>query len=112
VGGQGPYVVKPPLIGIPSTPKPLSMVEVLKAEGDALSKQIARYHQFRASDAFKALNPLDAHLYTLAMEQMQTLLHTYTIRLARASDAEKGYVPDTATTLPGGKPGIIKPNGH
>lgn len=99
---------------IPATPmspvpKPRTEVDAIRQEGDALAQRLAVMNHVKDSDAFKAASPLDAHLFTLQMEAMQTYLHILTIRLARANDAINGILPDTASAL-GKKPSIIKPN--
>jgi hypothetical protein len=82
-------------------------VQRIYAEGDELSARLAKANAFIQSDAFKALQPLDAHLLSLQSELMQSYLHVLTIRLARANDAHNGVLPDTATAL-SAKPGIIR----
>lgn len=74
-------------------------VRAIKAEGDELSKRLAAMHAVKTHDSFKALAPLDGHLFILQMENMQTYLHILTIRLARANDRANGILPDTAMVL-------------
>lgn len=98
-------VIQPPQPGLPMSPE----VRAIRAEGDQLAQRLAAMNQVKDSPVFKEIVPLDAHLFTLQMEIMQSFLHVLTIRLARANDAANGRLPDTATAL-GKKPGIIKPS--
>lgn len=86
-----------------------STVLAIRAEGDELAQRIAAMMAVTRTPAFKAMNPLDAHLFTLQAETMQAVLHVLTIRLARANDADHGVLPDTASAL-GAKPIILKSN--
>lgn len=83
-------------------------VRAIREEGDILARRLAAMGQVKDSKAFKEALPLDAHLFTLQMEAMQSYLHILAIRLARASDVAKGIMPDTASAL-GKKPIIAKP---
>lgn len=98
-------IIGQPQPGLPTSPE----VRAIRAEGDQLAQRVAAMGQLKESDLFKEVAPLDAHLFTLQMEVMQSYLHVLTIRLARANDAANGRIPDSATAL-GKKPGIIKPN--
>lgn len=89
-----PQIIKPPPPGM-SNPA----VRAIHEEGDALAKRISAMALFQNTDAFKALDPLDAHLFTLQMEAMQTYLHILTIRLARTNDAANGRLGAAAPTL-------------
>lgn len=98
-------ILDPPKPGLPASPE----VRAIREEGDQLARRIAAMNAVKESDAFKAANPLDAHLFALQMEIMQSQLHVLTIRLARANDAANGILPGTARAL-GAKPVIINPN--
>lgn len=83
-------IIQPPKPGQPLSPE----VRAIRAEGDELAKRVAAMNAVRGSDAFKEANPLDAHMFTLQMEVMQSYLHILTIRLARANDAANGLILD------------------
>lgn len=83
-------------------------VRAIREEGDKLAQRMAAMNQVKGMAAFKEAAPLDAHLFSLQMEIMQSYLHVLTIRLARANDTAHGVLPDTATAL-AKKPIIIKP---
>lgn len=53
-------------------------------EGDDLARKLAALREFTGSDAFKALDPTDAHLLVTQAEIMQAYLHLLTIRLNRS----------------------------
>lgn len=96
--------ILPPRPGLPASPE----VRAIRAEGDQLAQRLAAMSGVKDSELFKEVAPLDAHLFMLQMEVMQSYLHILTIRLARANDSANGVLPDTAVAL-GKKPGIIKP---
>ncbi len=63
------------------------------------------------SGALNQVAPIDAHLFVAQISAMDAVLRIVSIRLARANDAAKGVIPDTASALTGGVGGkIIKPN--
>lgn len=86
-------LIKPPAIA------PNGYMRSMIEEGDELSRRLARINAYKGTDAFKALEALDAHLLMLQAEVMQGYLHVLTIRLARASDAQKGLVVPDAPML-------------
>lgn len=97
------FVIPPPKV-----PGLSKEVQIIRAEGDELAQRLAAMNAVKDQPVFKELPPLDAHLFTLQMEVMQSYLHILTIRLARANDTANGILPDSARAL-GKKPSIIKP---
>lgn len=97
-------ILEPPKPGLPASPE----VRSIHAEGDQLAQRLGAMNAVKESDAFKEAASLDAHLFTLQMEIMQSYLHVLTIRLARANDAANGRLQDTTPTL-SRKPAIILP---
>lgn len=84
------------------------LMRAIRKEGDELSMRIGIMSNFMETEGFKALDVLDKHLFTLQREQMQTYLHTLTIRLARFEEASKGVMVPGAGILT--KQPLIKPN--
>jgi hypothetical protein len=88
-------IIQPPKPGDALSPE----VRAIRAEGDQLAQRIAAMNAITGDPRFKQVSPLDAHLFTLQMEVMQSYLHVLTIRLARANDTANGVIPDTARAL-------------
>lgn len=96
-------MTKPPPLN-PAMQNPL--LAGIMQEGDRLAELRGRMAAYAATEDFKALPPLDAHLFMLQIESMTPYLHILQIRLARESDKATGKALDISPTL-GQKSNIV-----